>query len=128
MARQRTPTSKLKVIGAFDKHPERTREDDVYTGAFPTEPPEHLSEEVKSAWHEIVAVSHYGVLQASDTFIVELAAGLLAELRRDPFEMVAARLTQLRVALGALGLTPADRSRLSIPVRRGSFKPSSLLD
>ena len=130
MAKQRTPTTKLKLLGSFNKHPERAREDDVFTGGFPSDPPAHLSDEVKATWREIVSVSHYSVLQASDVFIVEVCAGLLAELRRDPFNMMAARLTQLRISLGALGLTPADRSRLSVPEnsRNARYKPSSLLD
>jgi len=129
MPRQRTPTRKLNLLGSFNKHPERARPDDVFTGAFPADPPERLSDEIKATWREVVAVSHHGVLQAADVFIVEVCAALLAEHRRVPFNMMSARLTQLRVSLGALGLTPADRSRLSVPktARHAAYKPSSLL-
>ena len=129
MARPRKPSPVLKVIGSYDKHPERKRENEPEgVGLFPSEPPKHLSAEIQVTWQEIVAVVPLGVLTGSDKFIVELCAGLLAELRRDPHEMLAARLTQLRVALGALGLTPSDKSKLSIPARNAGAKPSSLLD
>jgi hypothetical protein len=127
MPKQRTPTTKLKLLGSFKKHPERERPDDVDTGAFPDEPPAHLADDVKVCWVEIRDACYYSVLQAADVFLVELTSGLLAELRRDPDKMLAARLTQLRVCLGQLGLSPTDRSKLSVPAAvRG--KSSSLLD
>ena len=127
MARPRKPTPVLKVIGAFDKDRSRTREDDIQTGEFPREPPKHLSKEIKATWREIVAVCPLGVLQRSDQFVVEIAASLLAEHRKDPHAMIATRIVQLRVCLGQLGLSPTDRSKLSVPAQ-GSGKPPSLLD
>ncbi len=129
MPRPRKPTPVLKVIGAFDRNRKRMREDDIETGQFPAEPPKHLSEEIKVCWREIVAVCPAGVLQAADKFLVEVTAALLAEHRRDPHKMMAARLVQLRVCLGGLGLSPTDRSKLTVPAQyRGAGKPSSLLD
>ena len=48
MPRQRTPTRKLNLLGSFDKHPERARPDDLFTGPFPADPPERLSDEIKA--------------------------------------------------------------------------------
>ena len=47
-----------------------------------------------------------------DVFVVEMAAVLLAEFRGGG--MKAAMLTQLRILLGSLGLSPSDRARLSV--------------
>ena len=136
MARQRTPTAKLKLLGSFKKHPERARDDEPEpSGPLPTEPPNHLPDDVKEVWTEIVSVTPLGVLGAGDRFIMEICSNLLSEYRRDPPAMNSARLTQLRISLGALGLTPADRNRLSVPQRKvnifdeiGGALPRHLLD
>ena len=127
MPRPRKPTAHLKIIGAFDRTRSRAREDDIETGAFPDEPPAHLGEEIKTTWCELVAVCPLGVLQRSDQFLVEIAASLLAEHRKDPHAMIATRIVQLRVCLGQLGLSPTDRSKLVVPAK-GAHRPSSLLD
>jgi len=49
---------------------------------------------------------------------VELGAALLLEFRGGPTKMPAARIAQLRSALAALGLTPADRTKVN-----AEFKP-----
>jgi hypothetical protein len=54
------------------------------------------------------------VLQATDRMAVELAARLIAQFRKLPDdEVTSAQVAQIRTALAVLGMTPADRSRVS---------------
>ena len=113
MARQRVPSDLLKLRGAYRKHPERRRHGEpVVTNPFPTSAPDHLPPDIKTAWQAIVDVASPGVLKAPDIFIVELAAGLVAEHRRAPFDMSSSRRSQLLIILGSLGMTPRDRVKL----------------
>ena len=52
------------------------------------------------------------MLTGADVLVVEMAAVPLAEFRDGP--MQSARITQLRILLGSLGLSPSDRARLSV--------------
>jgi hypothetical protein len=46
---------------------------------------------------------------------VELAARLIAQFRKaDDAEVTSAQVAQIRTALAVLGMTPADRSRVSV--------------
>jgi hypothetical protein len=67
-----------------------------------------------SCWHELVAAIPPGVALQSDRFTVEIAARLLARLRStDPLQnLSASELGSLQRALGSLGMTPADRSKV----------------
>ncbi len=113
MPRQRKPTAIMELTGAFRKDPQLRRDNEPPSvGPFPAQPPDHLADDIKAAWEEIVEVVPFGVLGGSDRFIVEVCAILVAEMRRET--MNSARITQLRIALGALGLTPADRARLTV--------------
>jgi phage terminase small subunit len=112
MARPRTPTNVLEIRGAFDKNPNRRREDAKTTGEI-GDPPTYLSEMERLAWAEIVQNAPISVLTSADRQIVELASRLMAESRVDFTEFTAAKLARLEAMLGKLGMTPADRSRVS---------------
>ena len=121
MSRPRTATAILEASGAFKNHPERKRQNEPKPAAgFPGTPPEHLTEEQKTAWQQIVEITPPGVLANSDQLIVEIAACLLAEYRANPGEMVTARITRLTCELGKLGLSPSDRAGLEV------YKPEDL--
>ena len=64
-------------------------------------------------WHKIKKAVPEGVLAGADIFAVELAAVLWSEFVVDPKEMNNGRIAQMRAALGVLGLSPADRAKLS---------------
>lgn len=110
-----TPTAILHLRGAFDAHPERLR--DRANEPRPTKPigpaPSWMNPEQRSAFREIARRAYPGVLASGDVFALELAAVLLAQMRRDPASMSAAKMGRLQALLGSMGLTPADRSRVS---------------
>lgn len=113
MPKPRTPSAVLEARGAFDKDPGRRRED-FDAGAFDPAPPKYFKPKQKEVWNEIVSVLPPSVLQATDRMAVELAARLIAQFRAQPDEEVtSAQVAQIRTALAVLGMTPADRSRVS---------------
>ncbi len=111
MARPRTPTNVLALRGAFDKNPDRAREDAETTGPI-GEPPEYFNEKEAAAWTEIVENAPVDVLRNSDRFILELASRLLAEQRDNWLDFPAARLARLEAMLGKMGLSPSDRAKV----------------
>jgi phage terminase small subunit len=113
MAKPRTPSTVLEARGAFDKDPSRRRED-FEAGEFDPKPPTYFKAHQKAVWNEIVGVLPATVLQATDRMAVELAARLIAQFRKqDDAEVTSAQVAQIRTALAVLGMTPADRSRVS---------------
>ena len=115
MSKPRTATAILEARGAFKNHPERKRQQEPKPAAeFPEIPPEHLTNEQKATWQQIVDIVPARVLANSDILIVEIAACLLAEYRANPNEMVTARITRLTCELGKLGLSPSDRAGLEV--------------
>ena len=114
MPKPRTPSAVLEARGAFDKDPARRR-DDFEAGEFDPAPPKYFSAKQKAVWVEIVNSLPASVLQATDRMAVELAARLIAQFRAQPdSEVTSAQVAQIRTALAVLGMTPADRSRVSI--------------
>ena len=113
MPKPRTPSAVLEARGAFDKDPARRR-DDFEAAEFDPAPPKYFSAAQRAVWHEIVAALPPSVLQATDRMAVELAARQVAYFRVTPDpDVTAAQLAQIRTALAVLGMTPADRSRVS---------------
>ncbi|ORE92689.1 phage related protein [Stappia sp. 22II-S9-Z10] len=72
-------------------------------------PPSRFSPSERAAWAEIVDEIPW--LTRTDRKVVEVTARLSARMIDDPDVSIAA-LAQLRMCLGALGATPADRSRI----------------
>lgn len=78
------------------------------------EPPAHLPESVAACWREIVKLSHHGVLCKADRLIVEHAARILAALRTGQWRGNPALLNRFEAVLGKLGMSPADRPKVSV--------------
>ncbi|MES1924713.1 hypothetical protein [Salinisphaera sp. T31B1] len=115
MPTPRKPTH-LKVIqGTAKKNPGRLNPNEPGFNGEIGEPPAHLDEYTATIWHELVRIACPGVLQKSDRIAVERLACLLALSRRDPEAFTAAHESALRGYFRSLGLTPADRSRVSVP-------------
>ena len=121
MARPRTPTNVLDARGSFRKHPERKRVDPDTAGPL-SAAPDHLTEQALECWNDIAVSAPPGVLTDSDRIALEIAANLLAQIRADPLEFTSMRLVRLEVLLGKFGMTPSDRSKVSIATRA---KPSA---
>lgn len=113
MPMPRTPSKVLEARGTFAHNPDRKRED-FASGAFDKSPPSYFKELQIDAWNDIVEVLPDSVLQATDGIIVELAARLVSRFRAiDDADITMAQVAQIRTALATLGMTPADRSRVS---------------
>jgi phage terminase small subunit len=113
MARPRTPTQILELKGAFKKNPQRKRDaEPVPTGPV-GDPPVHFDETHIAAWHELVAMIPSGVLTNADRLIVELTCTLIVSVRTLHTERGDKAL--LKSCLATLGMTPADRSKISVP-------------
>lgn len=71
-----------------------------------------------SVWREITNCLPWGVAGKPDRLLVELATNLICIMRNDPGAMTPALASQLRTALGELGLTPGSRARLGTSAPR----------
>jgi len=116
MARPRTPTNVLKMNGAFDKNPQREREDPD-TGKLKS-CPAHIPEAQQEIWKEIVKAAPKNVLTEADRFGLEICCALLNQFRLDPVEFPAAKLVRLEALLGKFGMTPADRAKVAGPAQK----------
>ena len=113
MPKPRTPSSVLDARGAFAHNPARKRED-FESGEFEKDPPGYFSEAQREVWKEIVQLLPPSVLQSTDRMAVELTARLICHFRlQNDVDVTMAQVAQIRTALATLGMTPADRSRVS---------------
>lgn len=106
-------------------HPERARQRSAEPQpAGPIGgPPSTLNDAQKACYRELVTAAHAGTLSPADTFVVEMAAVLLEQFRRDPAGVSAAKLTRLQSLLASLGMSPADRSKVHATRGAGGAKP-----
>lgn len=112
---KRTPTATLEARGGFDKNPKRREErKDEPTPVDPLgEPPEYFNADQISCWHDIVEHLHPNVAFKPDSLAVEMAAKALAELRYGE-KMNVSLYGQFHKFLVSFGMTPADRSKVSV--------------
>jgi hypothetical protein len=103
--------------GAFRKNPQRMKARENEPTGLPELPaaPESFTADQKKAWTDIVDNCPAGVLKASDTIAVEIAARLLAQLRAGTLD--AKLYGQLNGLLSKFGMNPADRSKVAVPPR-----------
>lgn len=116
MARPRKPSNVLELNGAFKRNPARgkARENEPVPNGEIGDPPDHMSANVAACWREIVGFARPGVLCRADRLIVEHAVRILATLRAEQWRGNPALLSRFEVVLGKLGMSPADRSKVSI--------------
>lgn len=114
MARPRTPTNVLELRGAYKKDPQRKRKNEpkpaAGIGKF-SDGPVDLPE----IWDEVVAQTVPGVMTVSDRIALEALCRLIADIRNNPAELSVGKITAMVSLLGRFGLTPADRSKVTIP-------------
>jgi hypothetical protein len=105
---------------------ERANEPEPLGGVGPC--PDRLGHSIAEVWDYIVSCAAAGVLTAMDRIAMQLAAALLARLWQsvsDPetkFEPKHA--ARLHALMASFGMTPADRSRVSLdrpPTRSNPF-------
>jgi hypothetical protein len=111
MPAHRKPTNVLELAGAFRKDPQRRRSDPTPAGPIGP-PPKQRPLDFPAAWRYLVKCTPPGVLADRDRVWLEVAAHLLVQFRADPANMHPAKLSRLTSCLSALGLSPADASRV----------------
>jgi hypothetical protein len=114
MSRHRNPAPSADELAL---HPGRYR--DRASSPVPAgplgDPPGHLGPAQRTAWQELATQIPEGVLTIADRIFVEATCHLIAKMRSEHFEPTPAWFTALASGLGRMGLTPADRSKISVP-------------
>lgn len=77
-------------------------------------PPTGWTQEAAAIWREIVDLAPANVLTRSDRILVELAARNVANMRAKP-DLPAALSAEIRRCLAEMGMSPAERTRLTAP-------------
>jgi hypothetical protein len=113
MGRRRTPTAVLVARGSFRKDPKRgrARENEPVVETPLGAPPAHLTDVQRKLWDELAGIAPVGVLTGLDRWAVEAAVVLMAAFRESPSST---KYQAVRQALAALGMTPTDRSKVSV--------------
>jgi hypothetical protein len=97
------------VSGNAGKRPLPAAETEVVARGRPRKPTK-LQGRAAELWDEVLARTDW--LAEADSYLLHIWVQLMAEFERAPDKMVAARLTQLRLAGASLGLDPTTRPRL----------------
>lgn len=115
MPRQQTPLARAKLTGADAKNPQRFRNrSDPTTSKAPVgNPPAYLAKEAKAVWRDLAC--NLGWLVKEDRFALESACLAIAQVRTmhragDP--ITGAMFAAMNVAIGKLGASPTDRSKV----------------
>jgi hypothetical protein len=123
MARPRKPSNVLAIRGAFKEHASRTRVDPKPEGAI-GDPPEDLTAEQAACWRELVSHAFPGTIGGNDRDFMRYAACVWAEFKaREPGDVntIVKLGPRLESIFGRLGMTPADRSRITVPKGAGNL-------
>lgn len=116
MPAHRKALAELEASGATKVNPGRYA--DRKNTPKPTAPigtaPKHLSPEQKAAWKEVIKFAPNGVLSGADRALLEITVHQLVEFRAGRL-IRASEIGTLITCLSKLGMTPSDRSRLSVP-------------
>lgn len=121
MGRPAIATAVLEASGAYVKNPQRRRLNEPQAGGI-GHAPDHLTEQERRAWDEIVSDCAAGVFQSSDRPVVEALAVELCAWRADRAKFGTKRLALMVNLLGRCGMTPSDRSKV-IVARGENEKP-----
>ena len=119
MTRPRTPTNILKLKGADKVNPGRLkdRENEPANINPLGKAPDYLNKDEIKFWKILEVESIPGVLGEADRQSVAIAAKLLAITHSDEGAS-SAQINQLTKLLSQFGMTPADRSKISIPGKK----------
>ena len=117
MARPRKPTA-LLTPDAFRKNPSRARPAEPIPSGPLGEPPSHMNAKDKAVWRELVRITPAKVLTNADRIHVEIVSRLITKFRENGIGgktgISVGELAQLNLSLGKMGMTPADRAKISV--------------
>lgn len=123
MPAQRKPTAVLEAAGAFKRNPARSRDSEPDSGRGVGPAPEDMSDAQKAIWDEMVSDCAAGVFQSSDRVTLEALVMLVDQFRSDRVGFGGRKYQQLMALLVRCGMTPADRSRVSVKRAASKDKP-----
>jgi hypothetical protein len=115
MPRHAQPREVAEAKGLVKHNPQRYRNTPPKAAFALGNPPEHMLSEARAVWFELDTYAAAGVLTCADRLVLELASNMIAEYREHPAAYPATKIGQLVGLLGRLGMSPADRQRLSVP-------------
>ena len=119
----------MELNGAFKKDPQRrvAREHEPRPTSPLGEPPEALEPGERAMWTELSQIAPDKVLTGADRWLVEICCRIMAKLREDGMGgrhgVSVGELSQLMAGLRTMGLTPADRSKISVPADEKAANP-----
>jgi hypothetical protein len=111
MPRPRKPTALHIIENTFRPKRHADRGGEFFADAPLGDAPMDWEAPAKLMWQHVANALPAGVLTRSDRLIVELTVRLALQMREADAPSPALA-SQLRACLGALGLTPADRTRV----------------
>ncbi|MCP5016294.1 MAG: P27 family phage terminase small subunit [Ketobacter sp.] len=122
MGRPKIPTNILKLKGADKKDPARfiDRENEPENKNPVGDPPEHFTDAECEAWRTIVKESIDGVLGEADRQLVEMSARLMVSIRSEDYYHN--HWVLLNKCLGQMGMTPSERTKISVPKKKPKNK------
>lgn len=120
--RPRTPTNILKLRGAEKNHPERLKErENEPVNVNPIgRPPTWLTTVERKAWRMIIKTCVDGVLGEADRLAVAVASQIAAMCMTGTADHQDR--TLLLRYLGQFGMTPSERSKISVPQEKPKNK------
>jgi hypothetical protein len=115
MGRNNTPTAILDARGTFLKHPEYERLNEPQGSALSKTPPKDFTIEQKKLWKELMRMLAPGVAQSSDLWALRHLVMLEAKSRDPNINFKDCEHRLLLSYLDIFGLSPAARSKVSVP-------------
>lgn len=119
----RKPTADLNATGAFERNPARSRPHEPNTGRGIGPAPAHLTDIQRAIWDELVGNCASGVFQSSDRMVMECLCILVAQLRANPAGFGGRTWATMQSLLARCGMTPSDRSRVTVSPSEQKEKP-----
>lgn len=113
MARHRQPLEVAEAKGLTRHDPQRYRNTPPKAAFALGQAPDSMSDEARAVWFELDSYAAAGVLTCADRLLLELCSNLVAEYRQCPADFPAAKIGHLIGCLARLGMTPADRQKLT---------------
>jgi hypothetical protein len=142
MGRPRNPDKVQEISGAWKKNPQRRRvqSEAVKNAAGIGKPPDEWVKDAETngrckellrTWNQILAQDVLGVLNISHRILIENTCHLMYKIRRASQgygRATSGDFAQVKANLAAMGMTPADSSRVAesvrIPERGGTSSQS----
>ena len=117
MPRPKKPSALLEASGAYRKDPQRRPKNEPVVKSPVGNCPDEFNEDQRKRWNQIVREAPPGVLTGADRMAVVQLSILTSEMFEKGLRgtMAVPRMQLMNKLLGQFGMTPADRSKISLP-------------